>query len=155
MDLFLTWSFSLDYISHMNCNKNVKFLVWMGEMFAVWDAVEYQSCAGTSSRVSAHPDADRTWAWSTKMRKLMGWEGKGLISKGEKLELTFPWSFWVLVLGCCFWHCCRTKSGQGPSCPRSLKKTGAAQLAGCVSIIPTAPTHFRAKARTGVSIKNI
>lgn len=22
----------------MNCNKYVKFLVWMGEVFAVWDA---------------------------------------------------------------------------------------------------------------------
>lgn len=50
---------SLDYISRMNCNKCIKFLVWMGELFAVWDAAmsrisdlcrHFLTCVSTSTR---------------------------------------------------------------------------------------------------------
>lgn len=69
----------------MNCNKYVKFLVWMGEMFSVRDAA-----------VKAHPHECQTEpgqqlrTGSTKMRKLVGWDGNSLISERKKLEFTFP-----------------------------------------------------------------
>lgn len=95
---FFTWSFSLDYISHMNCNKYVKFLVWMREMFVVWGCCSEQNIRA----VQAHPNGcqhiqlqtepgQQLRTGSTKMRKLVGWDGNGLISEGKRLELTFPW----------------------------------------------------------------
>lgn len=35
---FSIWTFSLDYISHMDYIKDVQLLVWMGEMFSTWGA---------------------------------------------------------------------------------------------------------------------
>lgn len=86
----------------MNCNKYVKFLVWMGELFAVWDAAMSRIshlCRHFLTCVSTSTGRQNLW-WragprqqlrtgSTKVRKLVGRDRNGLISEGKKLEFTF------------------------------------------------------------------